>query len=147
MKKIGSFKVKGGAEFKSFSNKDKYKHLYNSPHWGRYSRDFLSHNDQCYRCGSDSEVTDHLEPHKGNILKFWNEENYIPLCERCHNMATSKFEMSWKGLESLKQKVKWINSNRRVNQITTKVIILPIPKEVFQSQEYKQSLLSFFSPS
>lgn len=134
MKKIASFHPKGSSEFKAFSNKDRYKYLYDNPYWVRYSREFLANNNKCYRCGSKSEVTDHIEPHKGNPRKFWNEENYIPLCSRCHNQATAKFEMKWLGEESLKEKLSWISKNRRVNQLSSRVMLLPIPKEVLRDE-------------
>jgi 5-methylcytosine-specific restriction protein A len=28
-----------------------------------------------------TEVTDHVEPHKGDMVKFWNSEQWQPACQ------------------------------------------------------------------
>lgn len=35
-----------------------------------------------------STVVDHIIPHRGNMDLFWYEENWQPLCKRCHDKKT-----------------------------------------------------------
>ncbi|WP_291208983.1 HNH endonuclease [Hyphomonas sp.] len=43
-----------------------------------------------------TEVTDHIEPHKGNMAKFWDEDgNWQPACGWCHNVLKKRLEHMW----------------------------------------------------
>ena len=42
-------------------------------------------------------VVDHIDPHKGNQAKFWDESNWQALCKSCHDRKTTK-EGRWGGL-------------------------------------------------
>lgn len=96
--------------------------------WMEYSRKFLKHNSKCYSCGNKSQVTDHLVPHRGDQELFWKSDNYLPLCTRCHNKVTALFDKrSGRGVLSL-EKLKWLADNRVRNDITLKVLIIPIDK-------------------
>jgi 5-methylcytosine-specific restriction protein A len=35
-------------------------------------------------------VVDHIEPHKGDMVKFWDETNHQGLCTPCHNSKTAR---------------------------------------------------------
>jgi 5-methylcytosine-specific restriction protein A len=35
---------------------------------------------------------DHVVPHKGDSVKFWDESNHQALCTRCHNRKTARGE-------------------------------------------------------
>jgi 5-methylcytosine-specific restriction protein A len=34
-------------------------------------------------------VVDHIVPHKGEKVAFWNRANWQPLCKRCHDIKTA----------------------------------------------------------
>ena len=34
-------------------------------------------------------VVDHIIPHKGDMDIFWDEDNWQPLCKRCHDQKTA----------------------------------------------------------
>ena len=39
-----------------------------------------------------SEVVDHIKPHHGDPVLFWDRENWQALCVRCHNKKTGRGE-------------------------------------------------------
>ena len=54
--------------------------------WSILVRDLFT----CARCnGIEADtsqlVADHIEPHKGNVEKFWNPANLQCLCKTCHD--------------------------------------------------------------
>jgi 5-methylcytosine-specific restriction protein A len=58
---------------------------------------FLEQYPLCRRCESLGIVTaatvvDHVIPHKGDQVKFWDRGNWQPLCEACHNRKTAKHD-------------------------------------------------------
>jgi hypothetical protein len=114
--------VKGATQF---NGRAKIDALYDSAKWKAYSKKFLTHNKRCYACGNTSEVTDHIKIHRGDESLFWNETNYIPLCIRCHNTITAKFDN--RPIQDLEAKMKWIRRTQYINQIPpAKVIIVPL---------------------
>lgn len=51
---------------------------------------FLRDLYTCRKCGgieSDTSllVCDHIRPHRGDVLLFWDENNLQTLCKRCHD--------------------------------------------------------------
>lgn len=36
-----------------------------------------------------AECVDHIVPHKGNSLLFWDKRNWQPLCNACHSHKTA----------------------------------------------------------
>ena len=64
--------------------------LYNSERWRRMSRDFLQKYPYCAVCGAPARIADHIQPHRGNELLFWNELNLQPLCWKHHSAKTLK---------------------------------------------------------
>lgn len=126
MKKIKKYDPKNFKAKNSFSDMKAalINKLYDDPKWRAYSREFLGHNPKCYCCGGLATVTDHIIAHKGDVEYFWKEDNYLPLCFRCHNTITALFDRHQH--QKYKEKLEWIARNRTVNQITTKVKIVPI---------------------
>lgn len=64
-----------------------------SNEWYAASKAFLGRNPLCRRCLDrnfirGASVTDHIVPHKGNSKLFWDENNWQPLCKRCHDQKT-----------------------------------------------------------
>jgi len=56
---------------------------------------YLRRNPLCVKCLKEGKTTpvtvvDHIEPHRGDYDKFWNEDNFQSLCESCHNRKTAK---------------------------------------------------------
>jgi len=64
--------------------------LYSLREWRRASRAFLDNHPECWLCGNVASVTDHKQPHKGNLQLFWEVTNWQPLCIQCHNAKSAK---------------------------------------------------------
>jgi 5-methylcytosine-specific restriction endonuclease McrA len=128
MKKIKSFTFSSrNNSVKSFNGRANIDAMYDHD-WMKYSLDFLKENPKCYSCGRDSEVTDHIKAHKGDIKLFWKLDNCLPLCHSCHNTITSLFDRF--PVQKYQEKLKWLSKNRGINGLTFKVRALPIPKSV-----------------
>ncbi|WP_338042346.1 HNH endonuclease [Paenibacillus alba] len=55
---------------------------------------FLSKHPLCLDCLKKNRVTaatviDHIIPHKGNRILFWDQENWQPMCGSCHGIKTA----------------------------------------------------------
>ncbi len=66
--------------------------LYDTQRWKRARRQFLAEHSLCRMCQEVgktrlAELVDHIEPHKGDPEKFWDEDNWQPLCKPCHDGA------------------------------------------------------------
>jgi 5-methylcytosine-specific restriction enzyme A len=64
-----------------------------SNEWVAASKAFLARNPLCRRCLDrnfvrGASVTDHIVPHKNIAKLFWDENNWQPLCKRCHDQKT-----------------------------------------------------------
>lgn len=69
-----------------------------SAQWDRASRLFRLHNPLCKGCEAvglvtPSEVTDHVEPHKGDQAKFWNKAMWQGACNWHHVVIKQKLEV------------------------------------------------------
>jgi len=91
--------------------------------WGHYRFKFLYYNKQCYACGRDAKVCDHVVAHKGDMNKFWDEKNYIPLCTTCHNIATGRFDKF--DPPKTAEKMKWLERQRELNGVKVSVKVVP----------------------
>lgn len=63
--------------------------------WRRARKRFLAENPLCVECLKEGRLTpatrvDHIVPHKGDLKLFWDETNWQPLCESCHNKKTAR---------------------------------------------------------
>ena len=63
-------------------------------HWGKARRLFLMDHPLCVHCSErglvvEATVVDHIQPHRGDPGKFWDRDNWQPLCIRCHNRKTA----------------------------------------------------------
>lgn len=61
--------------------------------WQRYRKRFLADNPLCIQCLKNgiikaASVVDHIEPHRGDMVKFWDVSNHNALCKRCHDVKT-----------------------------------------------------------
>lgn len=65
---------------------------YNS-RWRKVRKIFLTEHPLCVECERQGKyvqatVVDHIIPHKGDQALFWDENNWQPLCKRCHDRKT-----------------------------------------------------------
>lgn len=68
--------------------------LYGSA-WQRASKAFRQLHPLCAECDRKGHVAlatcvDHIEPHKGDLVKFWQQSNWQSLCARHHSQKTSR---------------------------------------------------------
>lgn len=61
---------------------------YSTPRWRKARALYLAAHPHCLRCMAPATVVDHIVPHKGDDVLFWDEGNWQPLCARCHNRKT-----------------------------------------------------------
>ena len=62
--------------------------------WRKYRILFLREYPLCEICLKEgrvksSTVVDHIQPHKGNKVLFWDEKNHQSLCKECHDRKTA----------------------------------------------------------
>jgi 5-methylcytosine-specific restriction protein A len=58
--------------------------------WQKSSKAYLAAHPTCARCPEPATVVDHIIPHRGDMVKFWDAEgNWCPLCKRCHDRKTA----------------------------------------------------------
>ena len=65
---------------------------YNSK-WQRARKRFLKEHPLCCTCEEEGKyvratVVDHIKPHRGDPILFWDEENWQPLCKHHHDVKT-----------------------------------------------------------
>lgn len=63
--------------------------------WQKYRKGYLINNPLCVKCLEDGDVTkatvvDHVIPHRGDALLFWDRDNHQALCKRHHDIKTAK---------------------------------------------------------
>ncbi len=65
--------------------------------WQKASKAYLMAHPlcECQECQDEqrilsAEVVDHIIPHKGNMVLFWDESNWCAMNGRCHNRKTAK---------------------------------------------------------
>ena len=61
--------------------------------WNRARKRFLKAHPLCVKCREQGRlvkatVVDHIIPHRGDAVLFWDEENWQPLCKNCHDHKT-----------------------------------------------------------
>lgn len=65
------------------------KKLYGTKRWRIRSRHFLALHPICLGCGRLAETVDHVLPYESeDVLSFWSESNWQPLCLVCHSRKT-----------------------------------------------------------
>ena len=65
--------------------------------WRRAREAFLAHHPLCVHClAKDPPLitaatdVDHIVPHRGDPVLFWNHDNWQSLCHECHSIKTAK---------------------------------------------------------
>lgn len=61
--------------------------------WRNARERFLRKHPLCVKCRENGKLTpatvvDHIIPHRGDPILFWNENNWQPLCRDCHGEKT-----------------------------------------------------------
>lgn len=61
--------------------------------WRRARKRFLSVHPLCEQCKKNGKlikanVVDHVIPHRGDEVLFWDESNWQALCKNCHDSKT-----------------------------------------------------------
>jgi 5-methylcytosine-specific restriction protein A len=69
---------------------------YNSQ-WQKARKQFLRLNPLCRDCQRNGKlnpatVVDHIKPHRGDKVLFWDESNWQPLCKQCHDKKTGSYD-------------------------------------------------------
>lgn len=63
--------------------------------WRAYRRQFLARYPLCVDCTKAGRYTlathvDHIVPHRGDEVRFWDATNHQPLCRHCHAVKTGR---------------------------------------------------------
>lgn len=69
--------------------------------WQKARRLYLREFPLCVMCAKEGRVTpatevDHIRPHDGDRLLFWDRSNWQPMCRSCHSRKTA-VEGGWAG--------------------------------------------------
>jgi 5-methylcytosine-specific restriction protein A len=65
------------------------------PRWRRARATYLARHPLCVPCASAGRlaratVVDHVVPHRGDPVLFWDETNWAPTCKPCHDAKTAR---------------------------------------------------------
>lgn len=52
--------------------------------WRRTALRHLAQHPLCVRCGGAATEVDHIRPHRGDPVLFWDAANWQGLCAECH---------------------------------------------------------------
>lgn len=82
----------------SFDESRPWQQLYNA-RWRRERLRHLAKHPLCVHClelgkVAAATVVDHVTPHKGNLLLFWDPKNRQSLCAPCHDGWKQRLEIA-----------------------------------------------------
>jgi 5-methylcytosine-specific restriction enzyme A len=65
------------------------------PRWRRARAAYLARHPLCVPCKAagrlaPATVVDHIVPHRGDTVLFWDERNWQSLCKPCHDAKTAR---------------------------------------------------------
>jgi 5-methylcytosine-specific restriction enzyme A len=65
--------------------------------WRTARLSYLSANPLCVMCMAkdiiaSADVVDHIKPHRGDMVLFWDMSNWQSLCYSCHNSTKQREE-------------------------------------------------------
>jgi 5-methylcytosine-specific restriction enzyme A len=65
------------------------------PRWRRARAVYLARHPLCVPCQAagrlePATVVDHVVPHRGSPVRFWDEANWAALCKTCHDAKTAR---------------------------------------------------------
>lgn len=78
---------------------------YQTYRWKQIRKNHLKSEPLCRMCLKDgitrpASICDHIEPHRGNMVKFWNGP-FQSLCKQCHDSKKQAFEKSGKIIKKI----------------------------------------------
>ena len=91
-----NYAVKGGYCHEHRGGFDRPEHiervagLQTGARFRRLRHSFLVRNPLCVVCGEVATVLDHIVPHRGDLDRFWSQDNWQGLCVRCHGRKTAR---------------------------------------------------------
>lgn len=68
--------------------------------WQKARAAFLAKHPLCAECERNSvvaaaSVVDHIVPHKGDKVLFWDRSNWQSMCKTCHDRKTATEDGGW----------------------------------------------------
>ena len=66
--------------------------LMQSVEWRKARAEFLARHRFCVECGAPATVVDHIVPHRGDPIIFWDRSRWQPMCATCHGRKTARFD-------------------------------------------------------
>ncbi len=60
--------------------------------WRKESAEYLRQHPDCVDCGKAAVQVDHIRPHKGDMILFWDKSNWAGRCGSCHSIKTNKYD-------------------------------------------------------
>jgi 5-methylcytosine-specific restriction protein A len=88
-------KRKGGGEQRRAPWSVQAHRWYASPRWREARERFFATHPLCIQCEGEGRVVpatvvDHVRPHRGSAVLFWDKGNWQALCESCHNAKSAR---------------------------------------------------------
>ena len=85
----------------------KWNQWYSTDRWARIKKQQLLAHARCQFClergiVTPAEICDHIEPHHGDPQKFWNTDNWQPLCRPHHDGTKQRQEKRMTGVGVVK---------------------------------------------
>lgn len=67
------------------------------PGWHKIRKEYLMKHPLCSRCAQFNITTianqvDHITPHRGDHTLFYNQSNFMALCQSCHSHKTAMYD-------------------------------------------------------
>jgi 5-methylcytosine-specific restriction enzyme A len=68
--------------------------------WHDARIEYLNQHRHCVECSKDGVLTvatvvDHIVPHKGDMVRFWQRDNWQSLCRAHHASKTAREDGRW----------------------------------------------------
>lgn len=85
-----------------------WRRLYNTARWQRLRRTHLASSPLCVMCLEENRVeaasvVDHIKPHKGDEVLFFDAGNLASLCKSHHDTVKQRIERSGKEIRPIGQ--------------------------------------------
>lgn len=123
MSEIKKFSPELTTSAKKFDPNSHIREMYKTAEWNDFRIRFLNVNKKCYACGVPAVAVDHLVAHKGDMALFTKPDNMIPLCTKCHNTVTAKFDRF--PVQKYVDKLKWFAQQRMIRGLAFPVKVVP----------------------
>lgn len=103
--------------------------------WNKARIEHLDEHPLCVDCAKRDYITpatvvDHIVPHKGNDVLFWDQSNWQSLCKPCHDRKTASEDMG-----------SWSPVNKQIKEIGTVCCIFKQGEQVLAATEYAEDCL------